>query len=146
MVCSMLRTCPCCTPVLLARPTPRISSFPYSFFRPAMAAILVVPMSRPTIIGASLTFIDICVFVVFNPKALNGLIVHTQMLFSTGSQPFLQSFSCCYEPHHIDQHRCVTHLYRISFSIFFPPVVALLSSISLYNQWYHYSQFQSPPY
>src|SRR3954453_18972852 len=64
IVCSMLRTCPCCTPVLFARPNPRISNLPYSFFRPAIAAILVVPMSRPTIIGASLTFINMCVFVV----------------------------------------------------------------------------------
>src|SRR6185312_13456151 len=54
MVWSMFNTMPCCTPLLLARPKPRISSLPNSFFLPAMAAILVVPMSRPTIMGCSL--------------------------------------------------------------------------------------------
>src|ERR1035437_3758058 len=59
----MFSTIPCCTPLLLARPKPRISSLPNSFLRPAMAAIFVVPMSRPTIMGCSL-FIVVCVFVV----------------------------------------------------------------------------------
>src|SRR4029078_10138298 len=49
----MFNTCPCCTPLLLARPNPRISSLPNSFFLPAIAAILVVPISRPTMIGDS---------------------------------------------------------------------------------------------
>src|ERR1041385_2457945 len=62
IVSSMFSTCPCFTPLLLARPNPRISSLPNSFFLPAMTAILVVPMSRPTIMGCSLFIV--CVLVV----------------------------------------------------------------------------------
>src|SRR5882724_6386245 len=61
MVSSIFSTWPCFTPLLLARPKPSISSFPYSFLRPAIQAILVVPISSPTIIGCSL-FIDYVVF------------------------------------------------------------------------------------
>src|SRR6185436_8957887 len=57
IVSSMFSTWPCFTPLLLARPKPRISSFPNSFLRPAITAILVVPMSRPTIMGCSLFMI-----------------------------------------------------------------------------------------
>src|ERR1700712_4967748 len=53
MVSSIFSTCPCFTPLEFARPKPSISSLPYSFLRPAMAAIFVVPMSSPTIMGCS---------------------------------------------------------------------------------------------
>src|SRR5664279_59064 len=53
MVSSIFSTWPCLTPLEFARPKPSISSLPYSFLRPAMAAILVVPMSSPTIMGCS---------------------------------------------------------------------------------------------
>ena len=43
----MLLTTPRFTPSLLALPIPRISILPWSFLRPTMQAILVVPMSSP---------------------------------------------------------------------------------------------------
>ena len=47
----MLLTTPRFTPSLLALPMPRISILPCSLRRPTMQAILVVPMSRPTMIS-----------------------------------------------------------------------------------------------
>src|SRR5882757_3949527 len=70
MVSSIFSTWPCFTPLLLARPKPSISSLPYSFLRPAIQAILVVPMSSPTIIGCSL-FID---YVVFSCSLISTLL------------------------------------------------------------------------
>src|SRR5690606_4553476 len=46
----MLNTMPFTTPSDSALPIPSTSSLPNSFFRPAMAQILVVPISRPTTI------------------------------------------------------------------------------------------------
>src|SRR4029077_8072870 len=67
MVSSMFRTCPCLTPLEFARPKPRISSLPYSFLRPAMAAILVVPISSPTIMGCSwfMVWFNLLLFLMF---------------------------------------------------------------------------------
>src|SRR5580698_2670782 len=91
IVSSILSTWPCFTPLELARPKPRISNLPYSFLRPAMAAIFVVPMSSPTIMGCSwfmvwfnlllfLKFIACIVFIfVFDRK-----VITTEVLFRNG--------------------------------------------------------------
>ena len=50
IVCVILLTTPLLTPKLLALPIPKTSSFPYSFLRPIIATILVVPISKPTAI------------------------------------------------------------------------------------------------
>src|SRR5450432_4942813 len=67
MVSSIFSTWPCFTPFELARPKPRISNLPYSFLRPAMAAILVVPISSPTIMGCSwfMVWFDLLLFLMF---------------------------------------------------------------------------------
>src|SRR5580693_1083834 len=64
IVSSILSTWPCLTPLELARPKPRISSLPYSFLRPAMAAIFVVPISSPTIMGCSWFIVEFSLFIV----------------------------------------------------------------------------------
>src|SRR5690606_35000797 len=55
-VLSMFATTPLDTPADSALPVPRISTFPNSFLRPTIAAILEVPMSSPTMISFSITF------------------------------------------------------------------------------------------
>src|SRR5689334_6282927 len=62
IVSSILSTCPCLTPLELALPKPMISSLPNSFFRPAIAAIFVVPISSPTIMGCCSCCISYPVF------------------------------------------------------------------------------------
>src|SRR5882757_2307481 len=67
IVSSILSTWPCFTPLELALPKPSISSLPNSFLRPAITAILVVPMSSPTIMGCSLFIVLVfsCFYLLF---------------------------------------------------------------------------------
>src|SRR5215211_7860553 len=64
----MLSTCPCLTPLEFDLPKPKISSLPHSFLRPAITAILVVPMSSPTIIGCSLFMFYSCLVVITDQR------------------------------------------------------------------------------
>src|ERR1043165_7311173 len=92
MVSSILSTCPCLTPFELALPKPMISSLPNSFFRPAIAAIFVVPISSPTIRGCCSCCIRILFLVlvwgrVFHPNHLScesyiQLLVHIHACFA----------------------------------------------------------------
>src|SRR5690242_516707 len=89
----MFNTIPCCTPLLLARPNPRISNLPNSFFLPAMAAILVVPISSPTIMGCSLFMLFVFLlphlFVLTMRKVLLYYVVLLLFLFHFFNNHFL---------------------------------------------------------